>query len=202
MADRSFGPTLLVGVAGAVLAATSGHQAWVELTARGEAQGAADWFWDNSPGIGEMPAAGALGLVTLASWGVLLVSRGTWRRVVAGLGLLAALGLGVTWVVAARTLRRDVVARVLEADLADGWDLSWTPWFVVAGVAVLLLVPAHVVAVLRADRWPAMGSRYDAPAARAAGSPAPAAAAPPADADEVDPADVWRAIDEGRDPTA
>lgn len=201
MADRSFGPTLLVGVAGAVLAATAGHRAWLELTAPGAAQGAADWFWENNPGIGEMPASGALGLVALASWGVLLVSRGTWRRVVAGVGLLAALGLGVTWVVGAVTLPEDVEAQVVQAALADGWELGWTPWFMAAGVAVLLLVPAHVVALLRADRWPAMGSRYDAPTARATGGAAAESAAP-VDPDEVDPADVWRAIDEGRDPTA
>lgn len=196
MADRSFGPTLALGLLGSGLAATAGHRAWLEISAPGAAQGAADWFWQNSPGIGEMPAAGALGLVTLASWGVVLVSRGTWRRVVAALGLLAAVGLAVVWLVGALTLRDDVEARVVEAGLADGWSLGWTVWFVLAGVAVLLMLPAHVVAVLRAPHWPAMGDRYDAPGGR---SKQVAAAEP---ADDEDPADLWRAIDEGRDPTA
>lgn len=201
MADRTFGPTLLVGLAGAGLAAVAGHRAWVELAAPGAAQAAADWFWENNPGIGQMPAAGALALVTLASWGVLLVSRGAWRRVVAGVGLLAALGVGVSWIVGALTLRDDVEARVLEAGLADGWELGWTGWFAVAGVSVLLLLPAHVVAVLRAPHWPAMGSRYDAPAARAEARGSAAGGEDGADPAEADPADVWRAIDEGRDPT-
>lgn len=196
VADRSFGPTLALGLLGSGLAATAGHRPWLEISAPGGAQGAADWFWQNNPGIGEMPAAGALGLVALASWGVVLVSRGTWRRVVAALGLLAAVGMAVVWVVGASTLRDDVRGQVVEAGLADGWSLGWTVWFVLAGVSVLLMLPAHVVAVLRAPHWPAMGSRYDAPGARREQA---AAVAP---IDDEDPADVWRAIDEGRDPTA
>ena len=43
-----------------------------------------------------------------------------------------------------------------------------------------------------APGWPAMGSRYDAPGARA-------------DAEDAAPdteQDMWRALDDGRDPTA
>ncbi|GGD18947.1 Trp biosynthesis-associated membrane protein [Nocardioides daphniae] len=204
MADRSFGPTLLAGLAGAGLAATAGHRDWVELSARGSDQAAADWFWQNAPGLGQMPASGALGLVALAAWGVLLVTRGAWRRAVAGLGLLASLGLAAVWVIGALTLRDDVSAAVTRAELAPGWSLGWTSWFVMAGIAVVLLVPAHVVALLRVPRWPAMGSRYDAPTGAprpGAESSAAAAAVPVADLGEEDPADVWKAIDEGRDPT-
>lgn len=200
MADRSFGPTVLVGVLGAGLVAVTGHRPWLEVSATGTGggQGAIDWFAQNNPGLGEMPAAGALGLVALASWGVVLVSRGTWRRVVAALGLVATMGVAATWVTGALTLRDDVEARVVSADLAAGWQLDWTSAFVLSGVAVLLLLPAHGVAVVRAPRWPAMSSRYDSPAARKDAAVAPTSP----DDDEVDPADVWRAIDEGRDPTA
>lgn len=204
MADRSFGPTLLAGLVGAGLAATAGHRDWVELSAPGGAQASADWFWQNAPGLGQMPASGALGLVALASWGVLLVSRGVWRRVVAVVGLLAALGLVAVWVTGWLTLRDDVSAAVRRAELAGGWSLSWTSWFVLAGVALVLLVPAHVVALVRVPRWPAMGSRYDAPTAASRATSGPATAtAPVAEADlgEEDPTDLWKAIDEGRDPT-
>ncbi|MBE7323201.1 Trp biosynthesis-associated membrane protein [Nocardioides sp. Y6] len=197
MADRSFGPTVLAGVLGAALAAATGHQRWVTLTAPGTGQGAVDWFTENNPGLGEMPAAGALGLVALASWGVVLVSRGRWRRAVAGMGLLATVGIGVAWVVGALSLRDDVRDRAGVADLATAWEVEWSAAFVLAGLSVLLLLPAHVVAVLRAPRWPEMGGRYDAPASRAAAAPASEKVA----AEEGDPADLWRAIDEGRDPT-
>lgn len=211
MADRTFGPAVALGVLGSALAATAGHRDWVELTAPGAGQGAVDWFWQNNPGVGQMPASGALGLVALATWGVLLVSRGTWRRVVAAVGLLAVVGLAVTWVVGATGLRDDVEDRVVGADLSVGWQLGWTTWFVLAGIAVLLLLPAHVLALLRAPHWPAMGSRYDAPTAKEAGDPGegplpatgrtPSPSVDPTD-EETDPADVWKAIDEGRDPTA
>lgn len=189
---------MLAGVLGAGVVSAAGHRPWLEVSAAGTGQGAVDWFAQNNPGLGEMPAAGALGLVALASWGVVLVSRGTWRRVVAALGLLASVGVAAVWVTGALTLRDDVAARVVSADLAAGWHLGWTSAFVLSGLAVLLLLPAHVVAVLRAPRWPAMGSRYDSPAARSGPAPAPVVA----EDSEVDPADVWRAIDEGRDPTA
>ncbi len=55
-------------------------------------------------------------------------------------------------------------------------------------MGALLTALALVVAVRRARTWPALGSRYDAPAARAA--------APVTDQD------LWRALDEGHDPTA
>jgi hypothetical protein len=57
-----------------------------------------------------------------------------------------------------------------------------------SGVGTLLTALALVVAVRRARTWPALGSRYDAPGARAA---APAGEQ-----------DLWRALDEGHDPTA
>jgi cytochrome c-type biogenesis protein CcmH/NrfG len=51
---------------------------------------------------------------------------------------------------------------------------------------------AFVVAVVAAPRWPAMGSKYDAPATRAeAGT-----------AEPVTEQEMWRALDDGRDPTA
>jgi hypothetical protein len=48
--------------------------------------------------------------------------------------------------------------------------------------------------VLRVGRWPEMGRRYDAPAARAVapgGGPA----------EEQENLELWKALDEGRDPT-
>ena len=82
------------GLAAAGLAAVAGHQPW----ARGRASGT---FGELSATVeaGRVPAADALALVVLACWGVLLVTRGRVRRVVAVLGVLAALALVVTVVV-------------------------------------------------------------------------------------------------------
>ena len=65
---------------------------------------------------------------------------------------------------------------------------SLTAWYWVAGVGAAVCLFTLAVAVRKAPSWPAMGSRYDAPAARAAG--------PATDQD------LWRAMDEGHDPTA
>jgi uncharacterized membrane protein (TIGR02234 family) len=69
---------------------------------------------------------------------------------------------------------------------------SLTPWYFVCGGAAALTLGAFAVAVRTCARWPAMGSRYDAPAARRPGA---ATAAPATDQD------MWHALDDGRDPT-
>ena len=88
-----------------------------------------------------MPLAAALSLVVLACWGVLLVTRGRVRRVVAVLGLLAALGLVVAVVVGLRHAcpTRSPDAARERGRRRDLGDLSWTAWFWAAAVAAVAL---------------------------------------------------------------
>ena len=108
----TFGPVVLLGLASGGLLALAGNQAWakvgsVDATTRATlAVGAS--------ASGEVPLALALGLVVLACWGVVLVTRRTARRAVAGLGLVASLSALVTVVVG----RRQVIAN-LEAALTE-----------------------------------------------------------------------------------
>ncbi|WP_110181570.1 Trp biosynthesis-associated membrane protein [Nocardioides solisilvae] len=199
MADRTFGPAVLAGLAGGGLSAVAGSRDWVRLEASSGEDAAARVFWEGAPGLAQMPLAAALGLVVLACWGVLLVSRGRLRRAVAGLALVASVGLLATWVVALLTLPDDVADRLAAAGFPAG-ALERTGWWWAALPAALLAVAAAAVALVRVPSWPAMGSRYDSPsgpadAARAAGTDAGTPAA------EQDPTDLWRALDEGRDPT-
>ncbi|NUS51475.1 MAG: Trp biosynthesis-associated membrane protein, partial [Nocardioidaceae bacterium] len=85
------------------------------------------------------------------------------------------------------TLHDDATAAAVARGATGSVDTSVSGWYVVALVAAVLTTAAFAVAVVRCPRWPAMGSRYDAPSAR----PAP-----------TGEQDLWRAIDEGRDPTA
>ncbi len=55
-------------------------------------------------------------------------------------------------------------------------------------------VAATALAVRWVRHWPEMGSRYDAP-----GAAAETAEPPPEDRSNLD---LWKAMDEGRDPTA
>jgi uncharacterized membrane protein (TIGR02234 family) len=212
VAERSFGPTVLLGVGAGVLAAVSGSRDWVSVEpVDPDAIGTA-LVLDGFPGLGQMPLAGALGLVVLACWGVVLVSRGLPRRVVAWLGLVAALGLVATWLTGLVTLADSVVETLEAGGAAGAWDTAWTAWFWVAGLSALGCVAAAAVAAVRVPRWPAMGSRYDAPTGRGAeaaatrrrdgaqGEVADGAGGAGTGADP-DPAALWKALDEGRDPT-
>ncbi|MGH3363955.1 MAG: Trp biosynthesis-associated membrane protein, partial [Nocardioidaceae bacterium] len=86
--DRGYVPTVLVGLAGAALAAVAGARDWA--TSQGDAAGIK--VEASVTGAESQPLVAALALVALASWGVVLVSRGLARRAVAVVGLAASLG--------------------------------------------------------------------------------------------------------------
>ncbi len=187
MRDRSFGPVVLGGLATAALTAVATAQDWGVAT--GDNAGVA--ATGRADGSTTAPLALALALVALAAWGVLLVLRGRLRRVVAVVGAAAAVGV----VVAVALGFGDVETAAIEAATAagatsDAFEVSFTGWYWTALVSGVLSAAALVVAVLRAPGWPAMGSRYDSPTAR------DTAATPKSDDD------LWKALDEGRDPTA
>lgn len=171
---RSFWLTVLVGVAGAGLAAYAGAQDWVRIHAGGDPITAVGVSLDS-------PATTALSLVALAAWGVLLVTRGVFRRAVAVLAALASPApvLGV-WSTRQHLLQTH----------ADSVGTAW-PWVAVLGC--VLSCAAAVVALVKAPGWPEMGRRYDAPAG---------AAQPVVPLAEQSSIDVWKALDQGHDPTA
>jgi uncharacterized membrane protein (TIGR02234 family) len=187
--SRSFGPTVLVGLAGATLAAVAGAKDWARASSgvgRTAVSGVAK-------GSETAPLVVALALVALAAWGVVLVLRGRARRVVAVVGLLASAGALVATVAAFGRAEDDAVAAAVSQGAgSDAFTSSLTGWYFAAGVGAFLALAAFAVAVRCVPGWPAMGSRYDAPAARAQ-----AEAATPATE-----RDMWRALDDGHDPTA
>ena len=186
--SRSFAPTLLAGLAGAALAAVAAGRDWATATVSSTVSSAGAHTTAGAKGSGSAPLAIALALVALAAWGVVLVVRGRTRRVVAVVGALASTGVVVTTVASLGRVRTDA-ARAVQAQgaLAPATHVSLTGWFVVCVVASLVTAAAFVVAVTASPRWPSMGSRYDAPATRASAAP--------------EERDMWRALDEGRDPT-
>ena len=186
--SRSFGPTVLVGLGGATLASVAGAKDWA--TASGTAAGAD--VTAVAKGSDSAPLVVALGLVALAAWGVVLVVRARARRVVAVLGGLAAAGVVAATIAAHGQVQDDALAAVVAKGAAGADTASLTGWYYAAALGGLLALVAFVVAVVAAPAWPEMGTRYDAPAARTA------------DTDDV-PAteqEMWRALDDGRDPTA
>lgn len=184
-----FGPVVGLGIAAAALAAVAGSRPWV---VDAEADGPTPDPLGLVADAGEMPLGLALALVLLACWGVLLVSRGALRRMVAGLGVLAALGLATTVVVAFFTLPDQVLAAQTQAALPrdDVFGTTISGWYVVAAVCALVSVVTTFLAVRWVPRWPEMGSRYDAPGG-----------ASETRTEDPTSLDLWRSIDEGRDPT-
>ncbi|MDO9495215.1 MAG: Trp biosynthesis-associated membrane protein [Nocardioides sp.] len=186
-----FGPVVLLGLASGVGAAVGGNQTWVAADAA--SAGADSAFLATATGA-SVPLATALALVVLASWGVVLVSRGRVRRVVAVLGVVAALGTLATHVTgffsAAESLRDDFARAGF-----DNVEVDHTRWFWVGLACAVVSVLATLQAVRKVPQWPEMGTRYDAPGEQGL----PQSQAQPAE--EPSSLDLWRAIDEGHDPT-
>ena len=177
-----FAPVVVLGLAAAGLAAVAGNKPWAVTRARadfvpgGALQQTADRF----------PLAGAVALLLVATWGVVLVTRGWVRRVVTVLGVVEAVGLLACSVLGPPVVREQVTNSGANTAHLSGW--YWT--FL---AAALLALVTTVLAVRLVPRWPEMGTRYDAPATR---TPTEVDAA--ADASNRD---LWTAIDEGHDPT-
>ena len=115
------------------------------------------------------PLALALALVALAAWGVVLVVRGRTRRVVSAVGALASAGLLAATVVAFDRAQDDAIRALNERGVTgDVLKASLTGWYWATLVGGVLALVAFAAALWLAPGWPAMGSRYDAPATRAA----------------------------------
>jgi uncharacterized membrane protein (TIGR02234 family) len=194
MAERrrsaTFGPTVVIGPATAALTAVAATREWA--TASGSAAGVD--VTGGVKGSSSAPLAVALALVALAAWGVVLVLRGRARRAAAVVGALAAAGIVATTLAAVQRARDDAGAAVAaKGGTGEALTTSLTAWYWVCVVAAVVCLAAFVVAVVVAPRWPEMGTRYDAPTARASAATTPVTAA--------SEQEMWRALDEGHDPT-
>ncbi|QBR90880.1 Trp biosynthesis-associated membrane protein [Nocardioides euryhalodurans] len=187
---RTFGPVVALGLAAGLLVSLAGNQAWV--VDRSVPEGS-DPLGQVSE-AGEMPLALALGLVVLACWGVVLVTRRVVRRAVLVLACLVSLGLVAAVVSGYLTLPDQVLeAFPTGATRTDVGLTETTGWFWAAALGALASVVATVLAVAWCPAWPEMGSRYDAPGGRGVAD---------VPLEEQSSIDLWKSMDEGRDPTA
>ncbi|MBL0748217.1 Trp biosynthesis-associated membrane protein [Nocardioides baculatus] len=195
---RTFGPVVLVGLASAGLAAVAGAKPWASGTS-----GSIDSSSSATAALGsssletaaESPLAAALALVVLACWGVLLVTRGVFRRAIAVLALVAAVGLAVVTVEGLWSVPRKLTDALFELSGSDTAQAGLTGWYVAAAVGAVACVATTAAAVRLVRSWPEMGTRYDAPAGATSGD----AAREDLPTENID---IWKALDEGRDPTA
>jgi hypothetical protein len=169
---RALWVTVLAGVGGAGLAGYAGTRDWVRIKAGTDPILAVGASLDS-------PAITALALLTLAAWGVFLLTRGAVRRGAAVVAVAAALAaLAGVW---------DTRAHLLEAQVGSV-GTAW-PWVAAAGCVIS--GAAAVLAVLKAASWPEFARKYDAPAGGTLNAPVA----------ERSSLDVWKALDAGADPT-
>lgn len=187
-------PTVAAGLAGAGLVALAGSKAWVTPTGDSADGEIADLIKAAAESSGSS-ASTALALVVLATWGVLLVTRGRFRQVIAWFGALVALILFVVVVAGWSVAHSQLVDRFETYGVADP-DTSWTAWAYLAAVGAAVALGAGLFALRGVRTWPEMGTRYDAPTSSAA---AEDAAQP---VEERSSIDIWKSLDEGEDPTA
>ena len=130
------------------------------------------------------PALPALGIALMVMAGAVLAAR-SWLRRIVGLITVVIGGAVIAIAVASRT---DAAAELRQrafavSRAAVGYSLSgWAILTIAAGAAAIL---AGAATVVRGPTWPALGSRYDAPAVRRTD----------------DLAGDWEALDRGEDPT-
>jgi uncharacterized membrane protein (TIGR02234 family) len=188
--DRWFAPVLVLGPGSAALGAVAAGQEWATASATGP--GPRDVA---AAGTDVAPVALPLALVALACWGAFLVLRTAGRRVVCALGVLSSLGAAVAVLVTVPDAGAVAAELVSDSDAATTSTSAW-PW--VAAASLVTSAAAFALAGVRCPRWPQMSRRYDRPGDRP-GRPSTAAADEASE--DARPADLWRAMDDGRDPT-
>lgn len=178
---RAYVPTVVLAVLAAVL---------LVLAANKQLVIAPDVPADRYAGRGEVPLAGGLAVLPLIAWAAILVLRGQARRVAALVALTGFVG-SLAAADAGMDGAADAVSEAVAALSATGQvQTQFSTWFWVLAVSAVIGSLMSGVALRHAASWPSMSKRYDA---------AGAAEEPAGDGSSRD---LWRAMDEGRDPTA
>ncbi|MCW2800367.1 MAG: family rane protein [Aeromicrobium sp.] len=143
-------------------------------------------------GSDAQPIVTALALVAVTAALAILAASPRLRRVVGAFAVLVAL-TGIAVVLTGGSSVDDAVTKAVKASPAftgsNSPAIHHTLWPALTIVAFLLVAGLGAVTARYGPIWPTMGSRYDAPRVRAT------KVAPQTDAD------MWKALDEGHDPT-
>ena len=146
-------------------------------------------------------ATTALAVVALAGVVAILAVRGWPRRLIGVIGALV--GAGIVW----RSLQHTSAVSLnraydlhgdnkninLGTALATSHVTAHPAWAWLSAICGLLVAAAGLLVALRGHRWAAMSARYESPVRTPADAQAERARAD---------ASLWKALDEGDDPTA
>lgn len=183
---RLFLPAISIGLGGSILVALAGSKPWTAVPR------AAGMPVMGTEELLKQPLAGSLGVLLVATWGVIVISGPTTRRVGALISLVIAVGVVAT-VVDGYSLPTRV------GTAFEGQAPTRTAWIWVTLLGGVLVMAAAAMAFRFAASWPRMSSRYDSPVSSSAG-------AQPNQSDPISQSrdsqrELWDQLNQGVDPT-
>lgn len=188
---RLYAPVVLATLAAGGLAFFAAGRTWAEAEVVTDGLAPATV---SVSGTDAQPLVSALALVVVASALAILAAGPRLRRVVGGLTILAAAAGAVVVPRSGSGRLADALVSAAEKSPAFSGpgslsEVSHRPWDLVAIAAFVVAVVLGAITLRFGPQWPTMGSRYDAPSSH-----------PP----KNDPSDtdMWKAMDDGHDPTA
>lgn len=196
--QRGLAPAVLGGLTGGGLALLGAGRAWArtEVEVEGAPAVAVQVL-----GTDAVPTVAAAAVVVLTGSLALLATSGLLRRAVAALVVLAAIGVLLGTLTAGPALSDALARDLLATASTDGGDAgalaataerTWWRWLSLSGG--LLSLAVGMWSVLHGHTWAVMSSRYEAPGTGPRGSSDASRGA-------TEDVDLWRALDDGRDPT-
>lgn len=187
---RLYAPVVLATLATGGLAFFATGRTWADAEVKAEGLAAATV---SVSGSDAEPLVSALALIVVTSALAILAAGPRLRRVVGVLTMLVAVA-GIVAVPRSGGGRlTDALTTAAEASPAytgpsSIGDISYAPWYLVTIAAFVLALVLGAVTVRFGPRWPTMSTRYDAPSMR------------PQKEIRTD-TDLWKAMDDGQDPT-
>jgi uncharacterized membrane protein (TIGR02234 family) len=143
-------------------------------------------------GSDAQPIVTALALVAVTAALAVLAASPRLRRAVGVFTVIVAL-TGIVIVLTGGSSLNDAVTKAVKASPAftggNSPTTHHTVWLALTVVAFLIVGGLGAVTARFGSIWPTMGSRFEAPRVRSA------------DATPKTDTDMWKALDEGRDPT-
>lgn len=188
---RLYGPVVLAMLAAGGLGFFAASRTWATATLTSDGLPPTDL---SVSGSDAQPLVGALAVIVITAALAILAAGPRLRRCVGVLTIaVAVLGIVVAPRPGGSALRRAVMSAAEESPAFTGAEsvgaISSTPWYFVAVAACVVAFVLGAITLRWAPAWPTMSSRYDAPSARAARP------------STISDADMWKAMDEGHDPT-
>ena len=189
-ARRLYGPSVLAGIVVGGFAFFAAGRVWgtTEVSASGLPSDTV-----TVTGTEALPVVGALALVIVAGSIAVLAASARFRRIVGVVLTITGLVGAVLAFLYGDPVLDALDTAVKESPAFTGSNspdvFGMTGWPIAAASAFILATILGIVVMKYGRQWPTMGRKYDAPAART-----------PVE-DPKSEADLWKALDEGRDPT-